>query len=484
MRTTPDAPARALPPAARAAAGLLTSLVLAGAAHAQTYAIDFVATASHALTMSRTGEVIVGTTTLAPACDACPPIFDVPAIWSGGRRQLLAVPEGGSYLAFAGVNAQGWVAGTAMRLDATGGAGYVWVPRADGSGHDAVPLGTLAGYADAMPAGIDDSNRVIGLARTWFVAQDPFTWTMADGISSLTALGYPADEPVAVSPGGVVATRTLTYTFGDPGSASAVAPPPDGFYGNTSTLTGAVNDAGMRASFLLSTSGTSSALRYLARYSDAAGWQLLAGPVASSQPYGIGSVDPAGTITAHLLNNAYLSPGPDGGAQSLSAMVSPAYPDATVSRAGDIADDGSIVGSAMIGRSARLVKLRPVVPCTGSCLRVSALDMTGRMISEPGQPGQCLPGASNDVRARITVVDADGLPVRGATVVGRFLDDYYLDAPVSLRTNRKGQVVARHTGEACVGAIAFLVEDVRKSGASLDRTAGTLTSWVIPQPRR
>ena len=43
-----------------------------------------------------------------------------------------------------------------VRLDATGGAGYVWMPRAEGSGHDATPIGQLAPYADAIPAGIDD----------------------------------------------------------------------------------------------------------------------------------------------------------------------------------------------------------------------------------------------------------------------------------------------------------------------------------------
>ena len=111
--------------------------------------------------------------------------------------------------------------------------------------------------------------------------------------------------------------------------------------------------------------------------------------------------------------------------------------------------------------------------------------MSGRMVSEPGQPpGQCTPGATNEVTARISVKNAAGQPVRGATVTGRFLDDYYLDAPVTLRSNRKGLVVAKHRGPACVGAIALLVEDVRAAGQTLDRTAGQLTSYVIPQPQR
>ena len=463
----------------------LGGLTLAGAVQAQTYAIDYIASAASGVAMDRLGRVVVGSTSLPPPCAGCPPIFNVPAIWVEGRRQLLTVPEGAAYLSFSGVNANGWIAGTAMRLDATGGAGYVWVPRADGSGHDATPIGQLAGYTDAIPAGIDDSNRVIGLARTWFVAQDPFTWTAGDGIQSLTAMGYPADEPVAVSPGGTVATRTLTYRFGDTGSASAVAPPPAGFYGNTSTLTGAVNDDGMRASFLLSTSGTSQGYRYLARYSDAGGWQVLAGPAASSVPYGVGGVHGSGTITGHILSSGLIAFGPDGPAQSLTSFLSAAYPEAGVGAPGEMADDGSILAQVLIGRSHRLAKLVPVQPCAENCLRVGSIAMKGRMVAEPGQPpGQCTPGARNEVTARITVVGDGGQPVAGATVRGRFLDDYYLDQVVTLRTNRKGQALARHSGEACVGAVAFLVDGVTKTGLALDRTTGQLSAYTIPQPRR
>ncbi len=460
-------------------------LCVAFVAGAQTYAIDFVATASSGVAMSRAGDVVVGLTGLAPQCPGCLPTFNVPAIWTPGHRQLLVLPAGAAYLSFAGVNAQGWVVGTAMRQDATGGEGYVWVPRADGSGHDAVPIGALPGFNDAMPVGIDDQNRVYGLARTWSVAQDAFVWHPADGIQSLTALGYPADPPLAVSPGGTLASAMFTYRFGDPAGLTAVAPPPAGFHDNTSALTGAVNDDGMRASFLLSTSGTSQGNRYLARYTDAAGWQLLGGPVSSGVRYGVGSVDPAGAVSATLIATGYRAAGPDGALQGLAGRVSPAYGDVTVSLGGGQGDDGSILAEVSIGRSQRLVKLVPVQPCVGNCLRVSAVQMSGRMVSEPGQPpGQCTPGATNEVTARISVKNAAGQPVRGATVTGRFLDDYYLDAPVTLRSNRKGLVVAKHRGPACVGAIALLVEDVRAAGQTLDRTAGQLTSYVIPQPQR
>lgn len=464
---------------------VFVSVLLAGPAAAQTYAVDYIATASSATLMDPTGRVVVGRTTLPPTCEGCAPTFDVPAIWQNGRRQLLSVPAGASYLSFAGINANGWIAGTAMRLDATGGAGYIWMPRSDGSGHDAVAIGTLGGFDDAMPVGIDDQNRVFGLARTWFVAEDPFIWTSGNGIGSLTALGYPADAPVAVSRGGVIATRTLTYRYGDTASVSAVAPPPAGFYGNTFSLTGAVNDSGMRASFLLSTSGTSQGYRYLARYSDPVGWQVLAGPVASSVRFGVGGIDAAGTLTAELIGVGHVSYGPAGGAEGLAAHVSPAYPEAWVGGPGMLGDDGSIVAQVGIGRSARLAKLVPVAPCDGAaCVRVASIEMRGRMVSEPGQPGQCTPGARNEVTTRVTVQDATGAPVRGAIVEGRFLDDYTLDAPVRLRTNWRGQAVARHSGAACVGAIAFLVDGVQKSGLTLDRTAGQLSAYVIPQPRR
>ena len=67
---------------------------------------------------------------------------------------------------------------------------------------------------------------------------------------------------------------------------------------------------------------------------------------------------------------------------------------------------------------------------------------------------------------------------------GRFLDDYYLHQVVTLRTNRRGQALARHSGEACVGAVAFLVDGVTKTGLDLDRTTGQLSAYTIPQPRR
>lgn len=461
----------------------LSAALGCGAATAQTYAVDFISSAATAAVMDPTGRVVAGQVSLPPACGGCPPTFGVPAIWWDGRRQLLSLPAGTAYFSFAGISSAGWLAGTAMRFDSTGGPGFVWVPRADGSGFDALALGTLPGLNDAIVTGIDDQHRVYGRAITWMVGEAPFVWSPADGMQDLRLLGYPDEHPVAVSPGGTIATTSLGYRFGDPASVTAVTPPPAGFYPMASALTGAVNDDGMRATFLLSTSGTSSGYRYLGRHTDAAGWQILGGPVVGSQPFDIGTVDPAGAITATLGLNGFRAAGPNGPLQALAGLVSSAYPEASVASAGDQSNGGQVLAQVVIGRSLRLTRLVPVPPCTGNCLRVSALTISGRMISAPGQPGQCVPGASNDVTARLTVTTAGGQPVRGATIRGRFLDDYYLDAPVTLKTSRTGQASTRHQGPACVGAIAFLVDGVDKAGSTLDRSAGRLTAYVIPQPR-
>ena len=461
-------------------------LLAAVAARGQTYAIDFLATAATGAAMDPGGRVVAGLVGLPPACEGCPPSFDVPAIWAGGTRHLLELPAAGTYVTFAGISAQGWVAGAVMRADSTGGAGRLWVPRPDGSGYDARPLGVLPGYEDAMPAGIDARNRVFGLARTWFVGEAPFVWSEDAGMQDLRALGYPAEPPVAVSPEGTVATSSLSYRFGEPGSVTAVTPPPPGFHGMPSALTGAVNDAGTRASFLLSTSGTPSGYRYLARHTEGSGWQVLAGPVIAGQPFGIGSVDPAGTVTASLKQVAYRAAGPTGPATPVANLISAAYGapgTVAASVAGDQADDGSFLASVLIGRSMRLVKLVPVQPCVGSCMRVASLELNGRMIPAPGQPGQCVPGASNQVRVRLVVSTPTGQPVRGATIRGRFLDDEHADVAVTLTTNVLGRASAGYAGPACVGAVAFLVDGVERPGLELDRTVGSLASYVVPRSR-
>jgi hypothetical protein len=449
-------------------------------AGAQVYAVDFVATAATGATMSPGAGVIAGNVTLPPACNGCSPTFSVPAIWANGQRHLLDLPAGSAYITFAGISPEGWVAGSAMSLDATRGRAMLWRPA--GNAYEPLDLGTLPGEEGATVAGIDDQHRVFGTSSTWTVSATPFVWTPVDGMSSLIVAGYPAESPVAVSPAGTIATTTLTYRYGDPASVEAVAPAPPGYFGPSFAVTGGVNDDGVRASFLLSTSSQS--LRYLARYSADAGWQIISGFSGSSSRWGVGSIDALGTVTGTVLNAGVRAVGPDGVAASLAANVSPAYGPTTVTYGGDQAADGSILAGVSVGRSERLVRLVPAEPCAEQCARVASLTMTGRMISERGKPGQCTDLARNTVSAKLLVTDENGLPLRGATVRGRFLDDYYLDSTVTVTTNRKGIATAKHDGPPCVGAIAFLVEGVDAGSRTLDRTTGVLTSYVIPQPRR
>lgn len=457
-----------------------TAATATTAALAQPYAVEFIATAATATVMDPGGSTIAGTTALAPACASCPPTFGVPAIWAGGQRFLLTLPPGKAYLSFAGISAQGWLAGTAWDLSSTVGMAMVWRPLPGGAGFEAIELGTLPGLASSSAAGIDNQNRVVGLSNTWFGPADPMMWTAAGGMVSLTAMGHVGETPLAISRAGTVATLAFTYTLGAPSTTTSVAPAPAGFRGTSATSV-VVNDGGDRALAMLTTS--SSSLRYPFRYHAAGSWQQISGSGTGDLSVGgVFAIDPGATIVGTVQSTGFLAAGPDGLAVSLSSLLSPAYGGASVSSGGDLASDGSIVASTFIGRSPRLTRLVPVAPCTGNCLRVSTLNVTGRMISERGKPGQCTPKASNRASAALSVVDEQGVAVSGATVSGRFLDDYYLNTAVTLRTNLQGRATAQHQGPACVGAIAFFVDKVVKTGLGFDRSAGVLTGYVIPQP--
>jgi len=90
--------------------------------------------------------------------------------------------------------------------------------------------------------------------------------------------------------------------------------------------------------------------------------------------------------------------------------------------------------------------------------------------------------AKNRVLVRLEVTDEAGAKLRLVRVRGRFLDDYWMDKPVSGTTNLRGVVWFTHEGLACVGAVAFLVDDAAKGSSVLDRTTGVLTGSVIPLP--
>jgi hypothetical protein len=136
----------------------------------------------------------------------------------------------------------------------------------------------------------------------------------------------------------------------------------------------------------------------------------------------------------------------------------------------------------MIGRAQRLVRLVPAEACTTGCARVASIQMLGKFINDPRHRGQCTPRASDLVTATLSVTDELGQPLAGATVTARFLDDYYLDEPLTAATSAKGTVLFVHRGPACVGAIAVLVDDVTQTRRVLDRATGTLTNFVIPLP--
>ena len=66
-------------------------------------------------------------------------------------------------------------------------------------------------------------------------------------------------------------------------------------------------------------------------------------------------------------------------------------------------------------------------------------------------------------------------------MTGRFLDDYWTNAPVSATTNGQGIVSFNRSGLCGVGAIAFLADNAVKSRRVFDRTVGIVVGWAIPQ---
>jgi hypothetical protein len=311
-----------------------------------------------------------------------------------------------------------------------------------------------------------------------------FAWTEAGGLVNLTTQGFPNEWPLAISPGGTVAIPGYWYRLGEPLSVARLAAPPPGFSG-PGNYPAAINDAGDQVRFQISTSAQF--LPYLFRYNHAGTWQQIwFGPAGNLAPSGIGAINAAGDITATVGGVGLIAYGPGGLGVPLSGKLTPAYgggatADMTiVPTGGPINASGRILAQVMIGRSQRMVRLVAAQPCTTGCSRVASIQMTARMIGFPR--GQCTPTASNSVTATLTVTDEAGKALSGATVNGRFLDDYYLDEPVTDTTGRNGTVKLTHKGPACVGATAIFVDDVTKAGRVLDVATGELTDSVIPQP--
>lgn len=446
---------------------------------APVYAVDFVSTAAFGTSMNEAGSV-VGTSYTDPGCgwQCLPPLETV--VWQGGKRIVLpTLPAFGPYITVASINAQGWVVGFAGYMWTTTHA-VVWKP--NGTTYDAIDLGTLPGTTTSYATGIDNLGRVVGWSTTSNFPPNgsPFMWSEATGMVDLSAQGFPDDVPLAISPGGTVATQLTWYRLGDPGSVVSMPPAPRGFFVNASAV---INDAGDQARFLGTTGGQN--LLYLFRFhhEGAGTWQQISSvPTGHLSRAALGSINNAGDITATVGGTGVIAFGPDGLAQSLSNMLSPPYNGAFATMGGPMNAAGQILSQMIIGRSQRLVKLTPAAACTTACNRVTAVQMTGKFIQDPADPGHCTPQAFNHVVTKVSVVDENGSPIKGVKVTGHYLDDYWMDHKLSANTNLQGKAKFVHDGLACVGAVTFLVDSAAKTGRTLDKTTGVLTNYVIPLP--
>jgi hypothetical protein len=276
-----------------------------------------------------------------------------------------------------------------------------------------------------------------------------------------------------------VATLSSWYKLDDPNSVVVMPPPPQGFVLGG----GAINDAGDQARFLVSTGPEN--LLYLFRFHHEGTWQLLSpsgtGHLSSA---GVGSINAARDVTATVQSTGVIAPGPDGLAQPLKGLLSPAYAAGDVGTGGPMNSSGQILTRVMIGNSMRLMRLKPATPCVSNCTIVSEVLMKGKFVQDPNDPGSCAPdlGAYNLVRAKVGVTDEAGAPLAGVKLQGRFLDDYWTDKAVSGTTNADGRVTFVSKGPCGVGAVAFLVDHARlQTTRVFDRTTGIVTRFVIPQ---
>jgi probable HAF family extracellular repeat protein len=443
------------------------------------YVADFVATAAMGFAMNDAGDV-VGSSYQDPGCGPfCLPVQDT-VLWRGRKRIVLPAVPGyaGNYPR--SINNQGWVAGLAGYPGAASHA-VVWKPIGDT--YQAIDLGVLPGTTISHAVGIDDLGRVVGWSTTGAIPSTaaPFLWTESGGMVDLSAQGFPDEQPLAISPGGTVATPTGWYRLDDPGSVSFLPPAPSGFA--VGTYATAINDAGDQARFLVSISGEN--LVYLFRFHhDDGTWQMLStSGTGHLSTYGIGSINAARDVSATVLSTAVIAAGPDGLAEPLQSFLSPAYGGAQIVSGGPMNASGQVLARVMIGNSARLMKLTAGSPCVSGCVQASELFLRARFVQDPAEPGSCSPdgGAYNVARARVAVTDEAGAPLAGVLVRGRFLDDYWTDKPVSATTNAAGLVNFSNKGPCGVGAVAFLVDKVSVRPRVFDRTTGTLTKFVIPQ---
>lgn len=437
------------------------------------YVVDLVATAAFGVAMNDAGDV-TGTSYPDPGCgSSClPPLETV--VWKGGQRIVLPTIPGLTGITVRSLNADGWIAGFAGFPGTTTHA-VAWKP--NGSSYSAIDLGFLPGTTSSSAVGIDNFGRVVGWSTTTNFPPNgsPFMWTEAGGLVDLSALGFPDESPIAISPGGTVGTVTAWYKLDDPASATLLPPPPSGFgLGGEPT---AINNAGDMARFLVRIGPEN--LVYPFRFDHQLGtWQQISFiPTGHLSSYGVGSINDAQDITATVQSTGMIAAGPSGLLQDLADLVSPGYAGSVLTTVGPMNASGQVLARMIIGQSGqRLVKLVPGQPCTSNCIQVSAIQMKGK------GPAFCDQGSAQ-AQATVTVTNEAAVPLSGVRVTGHFFDDYWLDETVSGKTNSSGQVKFKHVGPPCVGAIAFLVTNAEaKPARTFDRTQGILTNYVIPLP--
>jgi hypothetical protein len=197
----------------------------------------------------------------------------------------------------------------------------------------------------------------------------------------------------------------------------------------------------------------------------------------------VGGINAAQDITATVLSAGMYASGPNGLLQSAANLLTPAYAGATLTGIGDINASGQILGSVMIGLSPRVMRLVPATACTSNCIKVTKVQMRGKFVQDPADPGHCAPGlnAYNNVQAKLTVTDQNGAPLSGVLVSGRWLDNYWTNKPVSGTTNAQGTVQFSNKGPCGVGTVSFLVDSASLGTRTFDRTTGVLWNGVIPQ---
>lgn len=440
------------------------------------YVADFVSTAAGGIDMNDGGDV-TGTSYPDPGCGPfCLPLLDT-VVWRAGERIVLPGLPGFDEITVRSINAEGWVAGFAGVIGTTTRA-VVWRPAGDE--YEAIDLGVLPGTTISEAVAIDDLGRVVG----WSTTRDfppngsPFMWAESEGMTDLSAQGFPDEIPLEMSPGGTVVTADSWYPLEDPGSVVAMPPPPEGFAIGTDPT--AVNDAGDQGRFLISL--TAERPRFLFRFHHDGTWQQISDVAIRSGLYGMGSISDAKDVTATVQGVGMIAFGPDGLAQRLSGILSPAYRDRVITFGEPMNESGQILAQVMVGRDTRLMRMIPADTCGANCIKIAALQMRGEFVEDPSDPGSCAPDldAYNRVRVKLLVTSETGARLSGVVVNGRFLDDYWTNAPVSGTTNASGVVTFRNRGPCGVGAVAFLVDSATSGTRTFDRTVGVVTGWVIP----